>query len=66
MWEQIRNGGEQIDYVKYRVVTKDGEERLVDDIGRLVHSRNNGDLFYVFLHDLNRKVQTLMQTGKTV
>ena len=62
VWEQIRNGGEQIDYVKYRVVTKDGEERLVDDIGRLVHSRNNGDLFYVFLHDLNRKVQT----GKTV
>ena len=43
------------DYVKYRALTAKGNIRLIEDFGRLVRSPDDGDMFYVFLIDLENK-----------
>ena len=43
------------DYVQYRAVTRNGTVKVLEDYGRLLHSTNEGDLFYVFLLDYNQK-----------
>ncbi len=44
------------DYVRYRIVCKDGSEKRVDDFGRLVHDNTFGDVYYVFLLDLDDRI----------
>ena len=44
------------DYVRYRIVCKDGTEKWVDDFGRLVHDTTFGDVYYVFLLDLEDRI----------
>lgn len=44
------------DYVRYRIVCKDGSEKWVDDFGRLVHDNTFGDVYYVFLLDLDDRI----------
>ena len=46
---------EDYDYVQYRAVTKSGRHIIVEDFGRLKHSTNDGDLFYVFIVDYEQK-----------
>ena len=41
-----------IDYVEYRIKTKDGTVKYVKDYGRFVKTKNYGDIFYVFLKDI--------------
>ena len=41
-----------IDYVEYRIRSKDGVTKYVRDYGRFVKTRNYGDIFYVFLNDI--------------
>ena len=48
----ISNG---YDYVQYRAKTAKGRIRLIEDFGRLVHSSDDGDIFYVFMIDLEDK-----------
>ncbi len=43
------------DYVEYRIVRKDGEERWVDDYGHIAHLPTYGDVFYVFITDVTEK-----------
>ena len=43
------------DYVQYRAKTAKGQIRLIEDFGRLVHSPDDGDIFYVFMIDLEDK-----------
>lgn len=43
------------DYVEYRIVRKDGEERWVDDYGHIAHLPTYGDVFYVFITDVTDK-----------
>lgn len=38
-----------LDFVKYRIVRKDGTVRTVRDYGRFVHSELYGNMYYVFL-----------------
>ncbi len=40
------------DYVQYRVITKNGKIKTVDDWGRFVHDPDFGDLYYVYLSDI--------------
>ena len=41
-----------IDYVEYRIKSKDGTVKYVKDYGRFVKTNNYGDIFYVFLNDI--------------
>ena len=52
--QQIYNSS-GYDYVQYRARTAKGRIRMIEDFGRLVHSADDGDLFYVFMIDLEDK-----------
>ena len=41
-----------LDYVEYRIKTKNGALKYVRDYGRFVRTKNYGDIFYVFLNDI--------------
>lgn len=43
-----------LDYVEYRIVCRDGSEKYVRDYGRFVHSRDYGDIYCVFIHDITQ------------
>ena len=49
---QIANDERNIDFVEYRITRKDGKIRWLDDYGRLVTTKNFGDVFYVFVRDI--------------
>ena len=42
------------DYVRYRICTKQGEIRYVEDFGHLLHRENGKSYFYVFIVDVDR------------
>ncbi|MBQ7477124.1 MAG: response regulator [Selenomonadaceae bacterium] len=50
--EQIAGDDRNVDYVEYRIIRKDGSIRWVDDYGRLVTTKQYGDVFYVFIRDI--------------
>ncbi len=52
--EQIAKGNKKMDYVKYRIIRKDGDIRWVDDYGRFVHAKI-GDVYYVFIRDITQQ-----------
>lgn len=47
--KQINENESNLDFVKYRIVTKTGKEKFVRDYGHLVHNDSDADLYYVFL-----------------
>lgn len=67
--EQIRKSDEKNDYIRYRIVRKDGTVRWVDDWGHLEESEPDGKLFYVFLADITdtiteKQVTELLRKNK--
>ena len=42
------------DYVRYRIVTKQGDVRYVEDFGHLLHWINGKSFFYVFIVDVDQ------------
>lgn len=67
-WEirnQIQQSDGAMDYVKYRIIRKDGEVRWVDDCGHLETSKLGGGqrLFYVFVNDITDSI-TAVQKDK--
>ena len=52
---QIRENQEDLDYVEYRIVRKDGSTCWVEDYGHYVPSETSRDIFYVFLSDATEK-----------
>ena len=44
--------GERHDYVHYRILTKQGEIRYVEDFGHLVYDHDGETFFYVFIEDV--------------
>ena len=46
------NSDNDMDYVEYRIKTKNGLIKKVKDFGRFVHTEKYGDIFYVFVNDL--------------
>ena len=42
------------DYVRYRILTKDGKEKYIEDFGHLLHWRNGKSFFYVFIVDVDQ------------
>lgn len=57
---QILHGGNDLDYVEYRIVRKDGTVRWVEDYGHFVRTQAYGDLFYVFIEDATERIQKRM------
>ena len=57
---QIADSGEDLDYVEYRIIRKDGTVRWVEDYGHVVHTDAYGDLFYVFIEDATERISRRM------
>ena len=55
--EQIANSAYGEDYVEYRVITRDGGVRWIEDYGHFVQIPAVGGVFYVFLADATEKRQ---------
>lgn len=53
---QIAHGGDDLDYVEYRIVRRDGTVRWVEDYGHFIHTEVYGDLFYVFIEDATERI----------
>lgn len=57
---QIAHGGNDLDYVEYRIVRKDGTVRWIEDYGHFIHTEAYGDLYYVFIEDATERIQKRM------
>ena len=42
------------DYVRFRIITKQGEERYVEDFGHLLHSADGSSYYYVYVVDVDQ------------
>ena len=61
--EQIKDSDGKMDYVRYRIIRKDGEIRWIDDWGHLEDSDSGEDkqLFYVFISDITDTITKVEQ-----
>ena len=51
-------------FIRYRIITKTGRIKIIDDIGHFVHSPRYGNIFYVFLYDSEQKQQIIEAGAK--
>jgi len=51
---QTFESGRKHDYVRYRIITKQGAVRFVEDYGHLMHSPDGKSYYYVFIVDMDR------------
>ena len=58
--DQIAEGdnSEQLDYVEYRIIRKDGTVRWVDDYGHYTETEAYGGVYYVFISDITEKKES--------
>ena len=56
---QIADDLQELDYVEYRIIRKDGEICWVEDFGHLVHDETEGDIYYVFISDITERIKKL-------
>ena len=54
------------DYITYRIITKNGNIRKIEDWGHFVHDEELGDLFYVYLHDMDLREQLTGISGQVI
>lgn len=59
--EQIDTNDDNMDYVEYRIIRKDGAIRWVDDYGHYSETKNYGGIYYVFISDITEKHDRLEQ-----
>ena len=58
--QQINEGGENLDYVEYRILTKNGNLRYAEDYGHFIKTKV-GDMYYVFITDSTEKIAKRQQ-----
>ena len=63
--EQIFAGGNDLDYIEYRIIRKDGSVRWIEDYGHFVHTDSYGDIFYVFVEDATEKKRKALDDART-
>lgn len=63
--EQIADSSYDLDYVEYRIITKNGEIRWIDDYGHFIHGETVGDVFYVFAGDATEKKARLWKARES-
>ena len=61
---QIEGSEEQLDYVEYRIVRRDGQVRWVDDYGHYTETDAYGGIFYVFISDITEKKKREQEAEK--
>ena len=56
--QQVKQTDKQLDFIRYRIITKDGSVRWVDDCGHLEDcgSEEDSRLFYVFISDVTGSI----------
>lgn len=47
-------GEKRHDYVRYRIITKKGDVKYIEDFGHLLHSEGGRSYFYVFIVDVDQ------------
>ncbi len=52
---QTFNSEKRHDYVRYRIRTRQGTVRYVEDFGHLLHGKDGETVFYVYIVDVNRE-----------
>lgn len=62
--KQIASTG-GFDYVTYRIITKNGNIKKIEDWGHFVHDEELGDIFYVYLHDMDIRENLTELSGQT-
>ena len=55
--EQIDQSEDNMDYVEYRIIRRDGAVRWVDDYGHFTMTETYGGIYYVFISDITEKRQ---------
>ena len=53
--EQIKSSDDNLDYVEYRIIRKDGSICWVDDYGHYTETEAYGGVYYVFISDITKK-----------
>lgn len=53
--QQIDTNDDNMDYVEYRIIRKDGAVRWVDDFGHFTETIDYGGVYYVFISDITEK-----------
>ena len=56
--EQVTESKRNLDHVEYRITRKDGAVRWVDDYGRLVRTKDAGDVYFVLIRDITELHET--------
>ena len=51
---QTLTGDKRHDYVRYRIITKKGDVRYIEDFGHLLHGSDGRKYFYVYIVDVDR------------
>ena len=51
---QTFNSEKQHDYVRYRIITKQGRVRYIEDFGHLLHGKGGEKIFYVYIMDVDK------------
>ena len=51
---QTLYGEKRHDYVRYRIITKQGDVHYIEDFGHLLHWMNGKSFFYVFILDVDQ------------
>ncbi|MBR5126954.1 MAG: EAL domain-containing protein [Roseburia sp.] len=61
--EQVKHSDTNMDYIRYRIMRKDGSIRWIDDIGHLEDSGSSDDtkLFYVFISDITDTITDIQK-----
>ena len=54
------------DYITYRIITKNGRIKRVEDWGHYVNDEELGPLYYVYLHDMDLREQLTGISGQVV
>lgn len=61
---QIATDENNLDYVEYRIIRKDGTVRWVEDYGHFVSTEAYGDVFYVFLEDATERYLKMQKAAE--
>ncbi len=61
--QQVDHSDENMDYVQYRIIRKDGQIRWIDDCGHLENSEwgEENRLFYVFIKDITDSITDIQK-----
>lgn len=63
---QLKNNETNHDNVEYRIVTKTGEIKWVEDFGHLASTKEYGNVFYVFITDISLNLSDRLEAKKLI